>query len=203
MKTHIGLIGSLALIAGFWTGAPARAHSELTAPSLLTVRAPTLSGGISIEMAPIASGGAISRVTGTVGQSSPLGNLTGFATLRMARTGFWPIAAMVDCNDPDDLDCDGLANAGDLCPYFNSQDQRDSDGNGIGNVCECSDQSGDGLLTVSDIVEINRAIFTPALATPLCDGDNDRRCTVSDIVNANVKIFGGLSYCRRYPAPPP
>jgi hypothetical protein len=82
------------------------------------VRALTLSAGTSIEMAPIASGGAIGRVTGTIGQSSP-------------------------------------------------------------------------------------QVFTPALVTPLCDGDNDRRCTVSDIVRANVKIFGGPSYCRRYPAPPP
>jgi hypothetical protein len=203
MKTHICWIGSLALIAGLGSVTPARAQSELWAPSLLTVRAPTLGGGTSAEMAPIASGGAIGRVKGTIGQSSPLGNLTGFTTLRMARTGFWPIAAVVDCNAPDDLDCDGLANADDLCPYFNSRDQTDSNGNGIGNVCECGDQSGDGLVTVSDIVEINRAIFTPALVTPLCDGDNDRRCTVSDIVRANVKIFGGPSYCRRHPAPPP
>lgn len=186
-------------------GAPDRAaaQSELSAPSLLTVRAPTLSGGTSLEMAPIASGGAIGRVAGTIGQSSPLGNLTGFTTLRMARTGFWPIAAMVDCNDPDDLDCDGLENDVDLCPYFNSQDQTDTDGNGIGDVCECSDQSGDGRVTVADIVEINRAIFTPSLVTPLCDGDHDRKCTVADIVRANVKIYGGTSYCRRYPAPPP
>jgi hypothetical protein len=147
--------------------------------------------------------GTIGSLKGTIGQSSPLGNLTGFTTLTMARTGFWPIAAMVDCRDADDLDCDGLANASDNCPYFNSQDQTDSDDNGIGDVCECSDQSGDGTVTVSDIVEINNAIFTPSLVSPLCDGNHDRRCNVSDIVAANLKIFGRQNFCRRYPLPAP
>jgi hypothetical protein len=181
----------------------ASAQSELTAPSLLTVRAPTISGGTSLDMAPTASGGTIGRLAGTIGQSSPLGSLTGFTTLIMARTGFWPIAGLVDCGDPDDLDCDGLANDADLCPYFNSRSQTDSDGNGIGDVCECSDQSGDGRVTVADIVEINSAIFSPVRIAPLCDGDNDRQCTVADLVAANLKIYGDTSHCRRYPAPPP
>jgi hypothetical protein len=177
----------------------AQAQSELTAPSLLTLRAPTLSGGTTIDMAPLVPG-TIGSLRGTIGQSSPLGNLTGFSTLTMARTGFWPIAAMVDCGDANDLDCDGLANAVDRCPYFNSQDQTDVNSNGIGNVCECSDQTGEGIVSVADIVAINQAIFTPSLATPLCDGTNDRRCSVADIVAANAKIFGGSSFCRRYPA---
>lgn len=203
MNKPTSLARVLALTLGVISAGVAMAQSELTAPSLLTVRAPTISGGTGLDMVPIAPGGSIGRVAGTIGQSSPLGNLTGFTTLTMARTGFWPIAAMVDCNDPDDLDCDGLANGVDLCPYFNSQDQTDTDANGIGDVCECSDQSGDGRVTVADIVEINRAIFTPSLVTPLCDGDHDRKCTVGDIVRANVKIYGGTSVCRRYPAPAP
>lgn len=197
MRTILPVLAAVALAPCL-----AAAQSELTAPSLLTLRAPTFSGGTSIDMAP-AVPGAIGSLRGTIGQSSPLGNLTGFTSLTMARTGFWPIAALVDCRDPDDLDCDGLANDDDNCPYFNSQDQTDSDGNGIGNVCECSDQTGDGLVTVSDIVEINRAIFTPALITPLCDGNHDRRCDVSDIVRANLRIYGSPSFCRRYPLPAP
>ena len=180
----------------------ASAQAELTAPSLLTLRAPTLSGGTTLDMHP-SSPGTIGSLRGTIGQSSPLGNLTGFTTLTMARTGFWPIAAMVDCHNPNDLDCDGLPNATDKCPYFNSQDQTDSNGNGIGNVCECSDQTGEGVVTVSDIVAINTAIFTPSLVTALCDGNNDRRCNVNDILAANLKIFGAPSYCRRYPLPHP
>jgi hypothetical protein len=203
MKTNERILAAIALCACLGAAGLARSQSELVAPSLLTVRAPTISGGAELEMEPLAAGGAIGRVKGTVGQSSPLGNLVGFTSGALARTGFWPIAAMVDCGDAGDLDCDGLANDLDLCPYFNSQDQTDSDGNGIGDVCECSDQNGDGFVTVADIVAINAAIFTPALATPLCDGSGDRLCTVADIVSANGKIFGGESFCRRYPAPAP
>lgn len=198
---HVGL--GLAVGLAFLPARPAPAQSELTAPSLLTVRAPTFSSGTALEMIPVAGGSAIGSVRGTIGQSSPLGNLTGFTTLTMARTGFWPIAAMVDCHDAGDLDCDGIPNAQDKCPYFNTQDQTDTDGNGIGNACECSDQTGDGRVNVADIVGINTAIFNPAQISPLCDGNHDRKCNVGDIVAANLKIFGRASFCRRYPAPAP
>ena len=196
MRTVLRLL----VLGTLLTPSLAAAQAELTAPSLLTLRAPTFSGGTRLDMVGASSG---LTLRGTIGQSSPLGNLTGFTTLSMARTGFWPIAAMVDCHDPNDLDCDGLPNALDKCPYFNSTDQADSNGNGIGNVCECSDQTGEGLVTVTDIVAINTAIFTPSLASPLCDGNNDRRCNVNDILAANLKIFGAPSYCRRYPLPHP
>jgi hypothetical protein len=192
------------LCLGLGLGAATRAgaQAELTAPSLLTVRAPAVAGGAQLDMVP-ALPGAIGRVAASIGQSPPLGQLTGFNSLTLLRTGFWPIAAMVDCNDAADLDCDGLSNGVDLCPYFNSRDQTDSDGNGIGDVCECSDQSGDGFVTVSDVVEINHAVFAPMLARPLCDGNGDRECTVEDIVAANSRIFGGQSFCRRNPLPAP
>ena len=145
--------------------------------------------------------GTIGSLKGTIGQSSPLGNLTGFTTLTMARTGFWPIAAMVDCRDPNDLDCDGLAERRRSTARTSTARIRPiRNGNGIGNVCECSDQTGEGRVTVNDIVEINLAIFTPSQITPLCDGNHDRRCNVSDIVAANLKIFGGPSLLPPLPA---
>jgi len=67
--------------------------------------------------------------------------------------------------------------------------QVDTDGDGRGDVCECTDQNGDGKNTVSDLVAINTAIFNPSLATPLCDGNNDGLCNVNDIIEANVEIF--------------
>lgn len=45
----------------------------------------------------------------------------------------------------------------------------DADGGFRGDECECTDQTGDGFNTVSDIVAINVAIFNPELVTPLCD----------------------------------
>jgi hypothetical protein len=88
----------------------------------------------------------------------------------------------------------------DLCPYHSTHDNDDVDENGIGD-CECGDQNGDGTVDVRDLVAINRAIFNPALATPLCDTNNDDVCDVRDLIGANMKIFGRPAYCSRYPHP--
>jgi hypothetical protein len=100
-----------------------------------------------------------------------------------------------------DADGDGWVNGADRCPYFASADQSDSDGNGIGNVCECGDQNRDGTVNVLDLVAINAAIFDPTKVTPLCDTNNDGRCNVSDIVGASLKNFGAFAYCSRDPLP--
>jgi Zn-dependent metalloprotease len=109
--------------------------------------------------------------------------------------------------DPSQENGDGDA-TGDLCdncPYYSHASQTDSDRDGRGNPCECTDQNGDGQNTVSDLVEINGAIFDPRRATPLCDGNGDGRCDVSDIVAANVEIYspGNTSICARQPVPGP
>jgi hypothetical protein len=111
------------------------------------------------------------------------------------------VAALGACGNPADLDCDGLPNGVDRCPFFGSPDQSDSDADGIGNVCECGDQNGDGSVNVSDLVAINLAVFDPSRVTPLCDTNDDGLCNVADIVGANRKIFGQRAYCSRYPAP--
>jgi len=43
----------------------------------------------------------------------------------------------------DDADCDGIPDAVDNCPLYSNPDQADSNGDGIGDVCEDSD--GDGV----------------------------------------------------------
>ena len=110
------------------------------------------------------------------------------------------------CSDPGDADCDGRPNAQDLCPFHPEADPAaDADGDGRGDECECGDQTGDGRVDVADLVAINRAIYTPALVTALCDADNDGRCNVNDIVAANREIFspGSTSTCARQPVPGP
>lgn len=108
---------------------------------------------------------------------------------------------VLGCDDPGDFDCDGLANAVDACPHFASQEQGDSDGNGVGDVCECGDQTGDGLVNIADLLAINRVIFNLEQASPLCDTNEDARCNVADILGVNGKIFGAQAHCARYPAP--
>jgi hypothetical protein len=93
----------------------------------------------------------------------------------------------------------------DNCPYLESPNLADTDSDGRGDACECTDQNGDGLNSVSDIVAINQAIFNPVLATPLCDGNGDGRCDVNDIIAANIEIYspGNTSTCSRQPVPGP
>ena len=104
-----------------------------------------------------------------------------------------------------DPDGDGIFDAGDLCPFYAQAGGLATDLDLRGNECECTDQTGDGFNTVSDIVAINVAIFNPAQITPLCDGNNDNLCSVSDIVAANVEIFSptSTSICARQPFPGP
>jgi len=104
-----------------------------------------------------------------------------------------------------DLDGDGLIDGSDNCPFFANANQLDTDTDGRGDACECTDQNGDGRNTVNDLVAINGAIFNPALVTPLCDGNLDRLCTVADIVAANAEIFSptSTSTCARQPQPGP
>ena len=95
------------------------------------------------------------------------------------------------------VDGDAVAPALDNCPFFANPAQSDTDGDGRGNECECGDQSGDGRNSIIDLVAINSAIFN-ASATPLCDGNGDGLCDVSDIVAANLD---SVFYCTRAAAP--
>jgi hypothetical protein len=101
-----------------------------------------------------------------------------------------------------DVDGDGEADATDNCPFWSNPDQADFDGNGIGDECECGDQTEDGTVGILDILEINAVIFGQVEASPLCDTNDDQVCNVEDILGANAKIFGADAYCSRFPTPP-
>ncbi len=108
----------------------------------------------------------------------------------------------VDFNeDQDDRDVDLIGDSCDLCADHASADNADSDGNGIGNACECGDQNGDGRVDIVDILAIVSAIFGQETASPLCDTNEDALCNVSDILGVNAKIFGAPAYCAEYPSP--
>jgi YD repeat-containing protein len=103
-----------------------------------------------------------------------------------------------------DGDGDRLGDDEDNCPFHASPDQTDTDGDGRGDLCECTDQNGDGTNTVSDLIAINVSIFNPALVTPLCDGNGDGLCDVRDLIAANVELFRPKSStCARQPVPGP
>jgi uncharacterized repeat protein (TIGR01451 family) len=105
----------------------------------------------------------------------------------------------------ENQDGDLLGDACDNCPFYATGNVADADGDGRGDECECSDQNGDGQNTVSDLLDINLAVFDPDRATPLCDGNGDGQCDVRDIIAANIEIFspGSTSTCSRQPVPGP
>ncbi len=135
---------------------------------------------------------AIDTLTGVVGPITALDHTTkGLASTDLRC-----------CLDPGDADCDGIPNGADLCPFHAELDPAaDADGNGIGDECECGDQTGDGLVNVADILAINEVIFELQSPHPLCDTNEDGQCNVADILGANAKIFGADAFCSRYPAP--
>ncbi len=102
---------------------------------------------------------------------------------------------------PPDADADGEPDGSDNCPHWPNPAQTDTDGNGIGDACECGDQSGDGVVSILDLLAINEVIFAVVPPSPLCDTNEDTLCNVGDILGANAKIFGQTAYCARYPSP--
>ncbi len=99
-----------------------------------------------------------------------------------------------------DRDGDGVPDDRDNCKYWPNGDQRDVDGNGHGDACECGDQTGDGVVDVMDIIDINRSLFGMVEASPLCDTNDDAVCNVGDMLGVNAKLFGAEAYCGRYPS---
>ena len=82
-----------------------------------------------------------------------------------------------------------------------NRDQVDTDGNGIGDACECGDANGDGIVNVDDLLAINTAIFKGPPFPPLCDANGDLLCDMRDILATQRKIFGGPAFCRQSPRP--
>jgi hypothetical protein len=146
------------------------------------------------------------RATGPTGELR-LNNGSSVDTLlnELAIAGTPKVLAVACGTGTSDGDCDGLQGAADNCPNYAQQSSADTDADGRGNECECTDQNGDGRNTVADLVAINLAIFNPSLVTPLCDGNNDGACNVNDIIAANVEIFSptSTSICARQPVPGP
>ncbi len=97
------------------------------------------------------------------------------------------------CEGHGDADFDGRCDPMDNCPYAANPGQQDSGGigisdvpDGIGDVCQCGDVSGDGRVTVVDSVMIRRALLVPptsSLVRPdLCDVGASTGCSVADSV---------------------
>jgi hypothetical protein len=98
---------------------------------------------------------------------------------------------VVDASEPADADGDGVIDATDNCPTTANPGQEDAGGvgvgsppDGIGNACQCGDVSGDGRVTITDAVVIQRSLLIPPTATQahpeLCNVGGSASCTVAD-----------------------
>jgi thrombospondin type 3 repeat protein len=107
-----------------------------------------------------------------------------------------------------DSDGDGIVDSQDRCPYFAAADQRDTDGDGVGDACQCGDANGDGRVDVSDIVAVSAMLDGRQAPSALCDAnlvgaDEQQRCETTDIAAINAAIYGScFPVCGRYPTPP-
>lgn len=86
-----------------------------------------------------------------------------------------------------DTDSDGVPDGIDNCtfvpngPLGGSASQADTDGNGLGDACQCGDVDGDGRTNVADALAIARGQVGGATRGVLkCDVDGDGRCNVVD-----------------------
>ncbi|MEE8475535.1 MAG: TIGR03790 family protein [Myxococcota bacterium] len=95
--------------------------------------------------------------------------------------------------EPDDLDGDGIANRQDNCVDLPNPSQRDTDGDGFGNLCD-PDVDNDGTVTTSwgrlpagDVELIARAIGRRYV--PHFDLNGDRRVDADDLSIAQTRLF--------------
>lgn len=90
-----------------------------------------------------------------------------------------------------DADGDLVPDSADNCPFIANADQSDLGGvgagaspDGIGDMCQCGDVSGNGRVTTADATLIKRSLLVPptaALARPdLCNVGGSSACTTAD-----------------------
>lgn len=98
------------------------------------------------------------------------------------------------------LDCD------DSCPYVPNVDQADTDGNGVGDACQCGDVDGDSLTNVIDALEIALEQVLPGDPNlRRCDVDGDGLCNLADalrIARGEVGSAPENQLCPAYLGPP-
>ena len=97
-----------------------------------------------------------------------------------------------------DADCPSGAciNNGDLCPSLNEINQLlDTNDDGVGDECQCGDQSGDGAISSPDIggtaLCANAALPFEDCDTTLVDATGDNATTAEDIAGV-VSVVNGV-----------
>ena len=91
--------------------------------------------------------------------------------------------------DDTDSDGDGVVDVVDNCPLRYNDDQRETDGDGIGNACD-ADLSNDCSVNFTDLAAF-RAVFFPAPYNEHADFDGDGFVAFGDLVLIKSTFFSG------------
>lgn len=92
---------------------------------------------------------------------------------------------------PTDTDRDGIPDVADNCVLVPNPDQRDTDGDGVGNACD-ADLNGDGLVNFVDLARLKQVFLTHRLDPrydPLADFDGDGLINFRDLAVLRAAIF--------------
>jgi hypothetical protein len=104
-------------------------------------------------------------------------------------------------NGDTDGDDDGIPDGEDNCPHVPNSDQADTDGNGIGDACQCGDVNGDGVTNVTDAVSIARGeVLSASPHFAKCDVNGDGACNVTDALSIARGGVGSSPEDQRCPA---
>jgi Thrombospondin type 3 repeat len=147
------------------------------------------------EAGPIPAVAGFSLGASTVSFTGPLPEAAGhFYSFRNG--------SLVVATAPADVDNDGVPDSTDNCPLVANPDQKDSDADGIGDVCDATplpvvmrcDVDGDHDVDAVDIVKILQALFRTAGPNDPRDANADGRIELRDAVACTAKCTRRL--CR-------
>ncbi len=102
-----------------------------------------------------------------------------------------------------DADADGFCDAGpdpDLCPDSANVTNTDTNGDGIGDECQCGDINGDGAANNDDVTEILLALWgygaytQPSNNWAICDVTGDGNCNNDDVTEILLPLWGYGAY---------